>query len=314
MSYQKGLGIPYLGSKRKLAKPIADFILEQNPNTKYVYDLFGGGGAFTLEMVQRPQIDTVFYNELNTGIVELFKDLLNNGVDDKYYQWVDKETFHQHKNNDDWFGGFCKVVYSFGNNQKDYLYGVKITEDKRLAHEYIVNNCLDSKIKLEEKYNVILPELNGTIQERRLQLTRFFKKLKDGGVETKLYNMQHLNMVENLTRVANLERVANLKRVTNLKRVANLEISNLSYDQVKITTPVEETIIYLDPPYKGTRQYQKTLDYNKLTEYILNSPYKIYVSSYEYPELTEVWSKEHRATVMAQGNNKVVEKLFCNKV
>jgi hypothetical protein len=29
------IGIPYMGSKRKLAKPIIDYILSNNPNTKY---------------------------------------------------------------------------------------------------------------------------------------------------------------------------------------------------------------------------------------------------------------------------------------
>jgi len=36
MSY----GMPYMGSKRKIAKSIVDYILQCNPNTKYVYDLF----------------------------------------------------------------------------------------------------------------------------------------------------------------------------------------------------------------------------------------------------------------------------------
>jgi hypothetical protein len=29
------LGMPYMGSKRKLAKPILDFIFKENPNCKY---------------------------------------------------------------------------------------------------------------------------------------------------------------------------------------------------------------------------------------------------------------------------------------
>ena len=36
-----------MGSKRKLAKDIVDFIMERNPNVKYFYDLFGGGGAIS---------------------------------------------------------------------------------------------------------------------------------------------------------------------------------------------------------------------------------------------------------------------------
>ena len=41
----KNLGLPYMGSKRKIAPKIVDFILDQNPDCKYIYDLFGGGGA-----------------------------------------------------------------------------------------------------------------------------------------------------------------------------------------------------------------------------------------------------------------------------
>ena len=37
----KGLGIPYMGSKRQIAPKIVDYILAKNPNVKYVYDLFG---------------------------------------------------------------------------------------------------------------------------------------------------------------------------------------------------------------------------------------------------------------------------------
>ena len=37
------LGIPYMGSKREIAKDLVDFILKENPNCKYVYDLFAGG-------------------------------------------------------------------------------------------------------------------------------------------------------------------------------------------------------------------------------------------------------------------------------
>ena len=42
------LGIPYMGSKRKIAKPLIDYMLNSNPNAKYFYDLFGGGGAMSL--------------------------------------------------------------------------------------------------------------------------------------------------------------------------------------------------------------------------------------------------------------------------
>ena len=38
----KKLGIRYMGSKRNIANDLVNYILEHNPNTEYVYDLFGG--------------------------------------------------------------------------------------------------------------------------------------------------------------------------------------------------------------------------------------------------------------------------------
>ena len=65
----KKLGIGYMGSKRRLSREIVDHILTARPNTKYVWDLFGGGGAISFEFLQRRQIERVVYNELNTGVV-----------------------------------------------------------------------------------------------------------------------------------------------------------------------------------------------------------------------------------------------------
>ena len=45
----KKLGIGYMGSKRKLSGEIVDHILTAHPNTKYVWDLFGGGGAISFD-------------------------------------------------------------------------------------------------------------------------------------------------------------------------------------------------------------------------------------------------------------------------
>ena len=81
------IGIPYMGSKRKLAKPIIDYILANNPNTKYIYDLFGGGGAISFEALKRKKIQKVHYND------------------------------------NDWFGGLVATCWSFANNKhKGYLF------------------------------------------------------------------------------------------------------------------------------------------------------------------------------------------------
>ena len=98
----KELGIPYMGSKRKLSSRIVDYILSKNRDCKYVYDLFGGGGAISFEFLQRKQIKKVVYNELNTGVCELLKKIQKDGVTKDFYKWVSREEFNAHKNDDDW--------------------------------------------------------------------------------------------------------------------------------------------------------------------------------------------------------------------
>ena len=97
----KGLAMPYMGSKRKLAPEILNYIIQQNPNCKYFYDLFGGGGAISFMALQYPQIKQVFYDELNTGVCELLRKIQKDGVTDEMYNWIDRETFNKHKNDND---------------------------------------------------------------------------------------------------------------------------------------------------------------------------------------------------------------------
>lgn len=39
------IGIPYMGSKRKLAPDLLRYMANANPDAKHFYDLFGGGAA-----------------------------------------------------------------------------------------------------------------------------------------------------------------------------------------------------------------------------------------------------------------------------
>lgn len=91
-------------------------------------------------------------------------------------------------------------------------------------------------------------------------------------------------------------------------------IYNLPYDKVKIDTPVNETIIYLDPPYKDTKKYAMDVDHSKLKDYIDASKYKVYISGYE-SHLPHVLELDHVSTLSATNNAKrTVEKLFCKNI
>ena len=312
----KKLGIGYMGSKRKLSGEIVDHILTARPNTKYVWDLFGGGGAISFEFLQRPQIERVVYNELNTGVVELLRKIQKDGITPEFYQWVDRDTFNKHKNDDDWFGGLCKVVWSFGNDQKNYMFGKHIEQYKKEFHELVVDGidhtqsmssyCMEY---VKEKYGIecdltlnIPSEIH--IKQRRLNIR---KQLTD--FESRCKNTKPLKQLQHLQQ---LERLQLLERLEHLEQLQQLDIRNQSAFDVVIDTPTDETIIYLDPPYKGTGKYQEDVCHDELKRYIDNSPYTIYLSSYDF-DLPVVKQMKHNSTLSPTKNNAVVEKLFCNK-
>ena len=301
------MGLPYKGSKRKNAKKIVDFILSDFPECEYVYDLFGGGGAISFEFIQRPQIKKVFYNEINTGIVSLLKDIIDNGVSEKYYNWIDRETFHKHKKDDDWFGGLVKCCWSFGNNQLSYLFSEQNEKLKKPLHLAIVEK--------DEKYLKDFEEISGiqipselldfeTINERRLKVMGFVKKNKNTEKRIELEQLEILQQLERLERLEQIER---------------LEIINDNYVNVKIETPLEKTVIYLDPPYgkSNTKSYQHGgNNYSEMQEevnkYIDNSKYRIYLSGYD-SKFLKVLEYDHIMNANRLGCTKVNECLFSNQ-
>ena len=306
-------GIPYMGSKRKLAKPIIDYILANNPNTKYIYDLFGGGGAISFEALKRKKIQKVHYNELNTGVVELIKKIRDDGVTNEFYQWIDRDTFNKHKDDDNWFGGLVKTCWSFGSNQITYLFSEDNEKIKKPLHNIIVNRCEDSINEFYDLSGLLIDKdllRANKINQRRLDVMNFVKKNKSERLD--LQQLERLQQLQQLERLQQLQQLQQLQRLQRLEQLEQVELSNLSYEDVIIDTPIDETIIYLDPPYKSTAKYQHDIDFEALYSYIRNSPYKIYISSYEMP-FFECEQFEHRSTLSATANNKVIERLFCNR-
>ena len=300
------LGLPYQGSKRKISYELMVFMIEDHKKVfgkspKYFHDIFGGGASMSLEAIQTKGIERVFYNELNTGVVELLKDVVNTGVDGKYYEWIDRKTFHAHKNKDNWLGGFCKVIWSFGNNQKHYSFGKDREQVKQLLHSLIVDGWHQSLVEVNRLFNTTITNSPRnclfdveTIQVRR---KRIIKELRQ----------------ETGQRIAleNLEAVEQLERLANIPNLDRLNISNLSYSDVVINTPIDETIVYLDPPYKNTRGYQSEFNSDELKKFIKKSVYNLYVSeyqnTYDLPLVFELFTK---STFGNTNNKRAIEKVY----
>ena len=126
---RKNYGLPYMGSKNKLAEEIVNFL----PQKKVLVDLFGGGGAISVCASQSGKYEKIIYNELNSLISETFQKAIN-GEYENERRWVSREEFEKLKKTD----GYVAICFSFSNNCNTYMYGPKIEPYKRAYHYAIV--------------------------------------------------------------------------------------------------------------------------------------------------------------------------------
>lgn len=121
--------MPMQGSKSKIAERIIDLL----PPATHFYDLFGGGCSLTHAALLSGKYEHVHANDITDSVV-LFKDAIEGNLD-KYEpeRFRTREDFEAEKDSDP----FTRIVYSFGNDQKSYLYSRQIEDYKRAVHEMI---------------------------------------------------------------------------------------------------------------------------------------------------------------------------------
>ncbi len=131
-------------------------------------------------------------------------------------------------------------------------------------------------------------------------MAQFLKEKKDA--EEDRFPLQQLQQLEQLQRLERLE------------RLPAFTITNLDFQDVKIGTPIEETIIYLDPPYRGTTEYKESALVDDIDNYFKKSPYTLFMSEYNAPfdSVLEI-RKESLLNSNLKERKYVIEKLFWNK-
>ena len=109
------------------------------------------------------------------------------------------------------------------------------------------------------------------------------------------------------------ELLQSLERLQSLQRLQSLEVKQGSYlDYVY----KDGDIVYCDPPYEGTGNYDKK-DFNhaEFYDWVASRPYKVYFSSYEISDkrFYKVWSEKKRKLMCGGCSDKVTEYLYCNQ-
>lgn len=145
-------GLPYQGSKNKLAKRIVDLL----PPAENLYDVFAGGCAVSHAALLSGKFDRVHFSDTN-DVVTLFRNALEGNIPDGS-EWISREEFFRRKDTDP----YVRVVWSFGNNQESYLYSRKIEPYKTAVHEMIFAPTPNERqLKFKEVCRLLPPTNRG---------------------------------------------------------------------------------------------------------------------------------------------------------
>ena len=158
-------GLPYKGSKNKLAERIVSLL----PKRTHLIDLFCGGCAVSHAALLRNKYEHIHINDINWMCPTLFIDALN-GKYQNETRWISREDFFRLKDTDP----YVAVVWSFGNNLRDYLYSKEIEPLKKAIHYAIFfrNYSLGKDLG----YDLSFIEPISDIQRRYAAVKRYFSQ------------------------------------------------------------------------------------------------------------------------------------------
>jgi site-specific DNA-adenine methylase len=274
-------GIPYQGSKGDLVHKIIACI----PESENFYDLFGGGFSVSHFMIAHRKC-RVHYNEIEPSTVSLIRDAIAGKYNYDVFKpkWISREMFEANRHD-----AYTRIIWSFGNNQKSYLFGKELENDKRSLHQAVVFDEWDDNAVKILGVNSLPNHLS--IRGRRLACRTLVRTRGD-----------RLDLEQ-------LEQLERLEQLQQLERLEQLEMTSLSYDEVPI---LPNSIIYCDPPYKGTAGYTRSFDHETFWQWVRECPHPVYISEYTAPKDMKVKAAFRHKKTNSQTTTDSVEKLFWN--
>lgn len=287
--------VPYMGSKRGSASKIVSVMRLYQPQATTVYDVFCGGFAISEELIKRGY--NVHASDLNTAVVNLIHETLYGDCKDpqtndsifEHPRFIHRDEFEARNNDDDWFAGYVKCIWSFGNNNnKGYLYSPENERLKKAAHNLVVDGVISDELPV--------PKI---VQKQIANYKTFHGRRKALGYYARAKHSEYRNI-----------ELEHLRSLENLQRLRSLE--NLSYDEVDIEPGA---IIYCDPPYIGTAEYtanDTTFDHQKFYDWCREKAKTnpVFVSEYHCPsDFKNIYEFERRQT-LSKGETKYNERLF----
>ena len=301
-------GVSYKGSKSKIVDKLAEVIPYRGIDN--FYDLFAGGCAVTHKMYLEGRYKHYYANDIDGQALRLFCD----GLKGKYAnetRWISREDFFNLKDCDP----YVSCCWSFGNNQRDYLYSRAIEPYKKACHYAIV---FGDFALLKDLYPDVGAAceitLNGIvdIHERRIKFRSVIGCKLAERSNSGLLRMSQENDVD---RLESLERLERLQSLESLERLESFEYSVSDYRAVEIKP---NSVIYADIPYISTNTYDGTssvvqpFNHEEFYDWCCKQKELVLISEYYMPadRFTKVWSTNHVQSLCATKTSSVQECLF----
>ena len=304
-------GVSYKGSKSKIVDKLAEVIPYRGIDN--FYDLFAGGCAVTHKMYLERRYKHYYANDIDGQALRLFCD----GLKGKYAnetRWISREDFFNLKDCDP----YVSCCWSFGNNQRDYLYSRAIEPYKKACHYAIVFGDFSLLKDLYPDVGAACEiTLNGIvdIHERRIKFRSVIGCKLAERSNSGLMRLSQENDVDRLESLERLERLQSLESLERLERLESFEYSVSDYKDVEIKP---NSVIYADIPYISTNTYDGTssvvqpFNHEEFYDWCCKQKELVLISEYYMPadRFTKVWSTNHVQSLCATKTSSVQECLF----
>lgn len=300
----KNLGLPYQGSKSKIAGKIIGVL----PECKHLYDVFAGGCAISHAALLSGKWEHIHANDLSDA-PRLFLDATE-GKFRNEKRWISREEFFALKDSEP----YVRLCWSFGNNGRSYIYSRKIEPYKRACHYAVV---LDDWGQLAELCPEVVDACRAAlagVADTKLRRLAFgsavVRWLKAYGTaemveRNPLYSSCH-------SKGGRLERLERLESLERLERLERLDVTQLDYRELEFES---DSVIYADPPYNT--QHSKTcygvkFDPQAFYDWCCQQTAPLFISEYNMPEdrFGCVAEFEKLSTICATATTKAIERIY----
>lgn len=273
-----------------------DRLRENDPYIRYVWS-FGNNGK----------------NYLYSGKIEEYKKSLHNAIVFNQFDDLAIKTLKMDK----W------------PDKIDSIYKKRLYLRKKIEY-YRVNNLIPEvlyKYLPEKELKTIkknkAKKINCNNKSKRLQPLQQIEQLERLERLEQLERLQHLQQLQQLIQWESLGRIQCLKQLQPLERIGQLQqleslglpqkltLTNLSYEQVEVKP---NSIVYCDPPYRGTFDYHLSFDREKFLNWADSLQEIVFISEYNIDDKRFALFTDFRKRCTFKVKETVVrEKLYINR-